>query len=117
MNLKLIADALRVLADAIEADEVVAKPQTSAASTEETQQAPEPEPEPEPAPEPEPEPEPEETKAPTKEQVISALQTVAKAKGRSEIDRILAEFNVTKAGQLEESDYADVITLAEAALS
>lgn len=119
MNLKKIADGLRLIADGLEdggdkkADTPVkpsvkkdTKPRKTAPKTEESEPVAEKE---------------EPTTAPaaevTKEQVIQALQAVAKKNGRAGVDKILADFNVDKVSALAESDYADAIQVAEAAVA
>ena len=92
-----IADALRALPDALEDNEAPAK---------------------KPAEKPKAEPKAEKEEAPAKadvasvEDMIQALQKVAKTCGRAKIDEILADFNVKKAGQVAAEDRADVITVA-----
>lgn len=106
MNLKKIADGLRLIADGLDAsDRKVDMPQKPAVQKQDkpSKKA---EPKPEPAAEPE---------VPV-EDVIKAMQKVAKVCGRSTIDNILADFNVKKVSELKAGDYADVITLAENAL-
>lgn len=112
MNTKLIADALRALADALEApDTVVPAPAEKPAKAEKAETKAKAKPEPKPEPEPDEEP-----KEASQEDLIQALQKVAKACGRAKIDEILGEFNVQKAGQLDPADRADVILLAQAAV-
>lgn len=119
MNMTKIAEGLRLIADGLEdgsdkkADTKVkpsvqadTKPGKSEPKTKEKEQ---------------PAEKAEATTAPdaevTKAEVIQALQLVAKKHGRERIDKILADFNVDKVGKLAESDFADVITLAEEALA
>jgi outer membrane biosynthesis protein TonB len=121
MDLKKIADGLRLIADGLDdtaREETTkpardTKPRESAAKTKEKEQ-PEAKPEPK-AKAPEPDTAASSEEVPV-EAVIKVLQKVAKACGRSTIDTILGDFNVTKVSDLSAGDYADVITLAENAL-
>lgn len=58
----------------------------------------------------------EEPEQPTKAEVVKALQEVGKAQGRAGIEAILKKYDVGNAGALEESQYADVLKDAKAAL-
>ena len=114
MDMKRIADGLRMIADGLDNEaasvnrgnkKADTKPRKTAPKTEESEPVAEKE-----------EPTTAEPAEVTKVEVISALQAVAKAKDRAAIDKILADFNVAKVGQLAEEDYADVVAVAKAAV-
>ena len=108
MNLNKIAEGLRLIADGLE-DGSDKKADTKVKPTVQKEPVPEKVAEKE-------EPTTAEPAEITKEQVIQALQLVAKANGRAGVDKILADFNVDKVSALAESDYADAIRVAEAAV-
>lgn len=97
MNLERIAAALHELADALvdgQADAGAEKPQKAARKATKK-------PEPEPAAE------------LTTDDVMKALQAMAKAcGGGAAVKALLKDFNAERVSELSESDYADVITVA-----
>lgn len=100
MNLKKIADGLRLIADGLDEGAAAKKP---AAKLERSKAE-------------KPKAEKPKAEVPSREDVIQVLQKVAKKHGRSRIDTLLNGFNVTKVSDVEESDRADLIENANAAL-
>lgn len=103
MNLTKIAEALRALADALETDEAGApaeKPNRKPASKPASKPA---------------KPAEEEVALPSREDVILAIQPLAKA-SRAAVDKLLADFNGKRVSDIPQERYPDLITAAKAAL-
>jgi hypothetical protein len=99
MNTKAIAEALRLLADAIEEEAAPAKSKRTTKRKQESKAEPKPETKPEPE--------------VTLDAVKLACQKLAKDHGRDSVYECLKKFNAKGVLHLEPADYADFITVAE----